>query len=88
MVAKGDETHQTAQKEMQGRWKNPIKGLGWYMNTKKAFAALAEDRNGHLNEHLELTLDVFYSIIVLLGIYSVITSSFPLSIVTYTWLIS
>jgi hypothetical protein len=28
---------------MQGRWKNPIKGMGWYRNTKKAFAALPED---------------------------------------------
>jgi hypothetical protein len=43
MVAGGDETHQSALKQMQGRWKNPIAGLGWYMKTKKAFAALPED---------------------------------------------
>lgn len=42
MVAKGDESHQSALKDMQGRWKNPLKGMGWYMSTKKAFAALPE----------------------------------------------
>ena len=43
MVANGDTTHETALKEMQGRWKNPISGLGWYMKMKKTFAGLAED---------------------------------------------
>jgi hypothetical protein len=43
MVAKGDDTHQSALKDMEGRWKNPISGMGWYMKMKKAFAALAED---------------------------------------------
>ncbi len=43
MVARGDETHKSALKMMQGRWKNPIKGMGWYMRTKKAFAALPEE---------------------------------------------
>ncbi|MHB8509253.1 MAG: hypothetical protein ACYDGR_11485 [Candidatus Dormibacteria bacterium] len=43
MVAKGDETHKGALKSMQGRWKHPIKGMAWYMKTKKAFAALPED---------------------------------------------
>lgn len=43
MVAGGDESHQAALNEMQGRWKNPISGMGWYMNTKKAFADLPED---------------------------------------------
>ena len=43
MVAKGDETHQSARKSMQDRWKNPISGMGWYMKTKKAFSALPED---------------------------------------------
>ena len=42
-VAKGDETHDSALKSMQGRWKNPLSGLGWYRTTKKAFAALPED---------------------------------------------
>ena len=44
MVAKGDASHQTALKEMQDRWKNPIKGMGWYMKTKKEFAALTEEK--------------------------------------------
>jgi len=43
MVAGGDETHKSALKMMQGRWKNPISGWKWYMGTKKAFAALPED---------------------------------------------
>ncbi len=43
VVATGDETHRSALKMMQGRWKNPISGLKWYMQTKKAFAALPED---------------------------------------------
>ena len=43
MVASGDQTHEDALKSMQGRWKNPIAGIGWYMKTKKAFAALPED---------------------------------------------
>jgi len=42
-VASGDKTHDDALKAMQGRWKNPIAGMGWYRNTKKAFAALPED---------------------------------------------
>jgi hypothetical protein len=42
-VASGDETHQSALKAMKGRWKNPIAGMGWYLKTKKAFAALPED---------------------------------------------
>ena len=43
MVANGDETHRGALKAMQGRWKNPIGGMKWYMSTKKTFAALPED---------------------------------------------
>ncbi len=43
MVAGGDEAHRDALKAMQGRWKNPIKGMGWYLKTKKDFAALPED---------------------------------------------
>jgi hypothetical protein len=44
IVASGDEAHKDALKEMQRRWKNPIKGMGWYMQTKKDFAALPEDK--------------------------------------------
>ena len=43
VVGGGDETHQSALKAMKGRWKNPIKGMAWYMKTKKDFAALPED---------------------------------------------
>jgi hypothetical protein len=43
VVASGDDTHKGALKDMQGRWKNPIAGMGWYLGTKKAFAALPED---------------------------------------------
>ena len=43
VVAKGDETHQGALKEMKGRWRNPISGMGWYRKTKRDFAALSQD---------------------------------------------
>lgn len=43
VVASGDTSHEQALKDMQGRWKNPIKGMGWYMQTKKDFAALPEN---------------------------------------------
>jgi hypothetical protein len=42
MVAGGDTAHQGALKEMQGRWKNPIAGMGWYRKAKRDFAALPE----------------------------------------------
>ncbi|HEY8730905.1 MAG TPA: hypothetical protein VIN69_02875 [Candidatus Limnocylindria bacterium] len=42
-VANGDKTHEAALKMMKGRWKNPIGGMGWYLKTKKDFAALPED---------------------------------------------
>ena len=43
IVASGDTDHQAALKDMKGRWKNPIKGMGWYKQTKRDFAALPED---------------------------------------------
>jgi predicted small metal-binding protein len=43
MVAGGDDAHQSALKEMKGRWKNPVSGMGWYRKTKRDFAALPED---------------------------------------------
>ncbi len=43
MVASGDETHKSALREMQGRWKNPISGMAWYRKTKRDFAALPDD---------------------------------------------
>lgn len=43
-VAAGDKAHQAAANDMAGRWKNPIKGMGWYLRTKKEWAALPEDQ--------------------------------------------
>jgi len=43
IVASGDEAHENALKEMKGRWKNPISGMGWYRKTRRNFAALPED---------------------------------------------
>jgi len=41
-VAGGDATHESALKDMKGRWKNPIAGMGWYRKAKRDFAALPE----------------------------------------------
>jgi hypothetical protein len=41
-VAAGDTTHEEALAAMKGRWKNPLKGMGWYKSTKREFAALPE----------------------------------------------
>jgi hypothetical protein len=43
MVKGGDAAHQSALKEMKGRWKHPISGMGWYRKTKRDFADLPED---------------------------------------------
>ena len=42
-VAADDETHREARDQMRNRWKNPIRGMGWYRQVKKDFAALPED---------------------------------------------
>ena len=39
----GDAIHQGALKEMKGRWKRPISGMGWYRRAKRDCAALPED---------------------------------------------
>lgn len=41
-VAAGDERHEPALADMKGRWKHPVKGMGWYKDTKRAFAQLPE----------------------------------------------
>ena len=41
-VQAGDATHEQAHRDMKGRWKRPLASMGWYRNTKKAFAALPE----------------------------------------------
>jgi hypothetical protein len=43
IVGGGDTAHAPALKEMKGRWKHPIKGMGWYKHTKAEFAALPDD---------------------------------------------
>jgi predicted small metal-binding protein len=43
MVEGGDAAHEPALKEMKGRWKRPISGMGWYRTAKRDFAALPED---------------------------------------------
>jgi hypothetical protein len=43
VVAGGDAAHEQALKEMKGRWKHPIKGMGWYKDTKREFASLPDD---------------------------------------------
>jgi predicted small metal-binding protein len=42
-VAAGDAAHEPALKEMKGRWKNPIAGMGWYRKAKRDYAALPND---------------------------------------------
>ena len=44
VVAAGDEAHRVTLQGMKDRWKNPIAGMGWYLRTRKAFAALPEER--------------------------------------------
>jgi hypothetical protein len=39
VVAAGDDAHEPALSDMKGRWKHPIKGMGWYKNVKREFAA-------------------------------------------------
>jgi predicted small metal-binding protein len=41
-VAAGDAAHEGSLKEMKGRWKNPIAGMGWYRKAKRDFASLPE----------------------------------------------
>ncbi|MGA2969129.1 MAG: hypothetical protein ABSE75_04925 [Acidimicrobiales bacterium] len=43
VVANGDTTHDQASKDMKARWKNPIKGMGWYKKAKSDFARLPQD---------------------------------------------
>jgi hypothetical protein len=41
-VDAGDAGHESALKDMKGRWKRPMSGLGWYRQVKRDFAALPE----------------------------------------------
>ena len=42
-VAGGDTDHETALREMKGRWKRPVSGLKWYRQVQRDFAALPTD---------------------------------------------
>jgi hypothetical protein len=39
-VRAGDATHRPAHEDMKGRWRRPVRAMGWYRDTKKAFADL------------------------------------------------
>jgi predicted small metal-binding protein len=41
-VAAGDAAHEQADRQMRGRWKNPLKGMSWYRKAKRDFAALPQ----------------------------------------------
>ena len=43
-VARDDAAHQPAAFEMKARWRNPLKGMGWYLSTKRAFAEQPNSR--------------------------------------------
>ncbi len=32
--------HEPAHEETKGRWRHPLRSMGWYRDTKKAFAGL------------------------------------------------
>lgn len=42
-VAAGGIDHETALREMKGRWKRPVSGLKWYRQVQRDFAALPDD---------------------------------------------
>jgi hypothetical protein len=42
-VKAGDTAHEQAHRDMKGRWKHPVASMGWYRDTKKAFADLPGD---------------------------------------------
>jgi predicted small metal-binding protein len=41
-VSGGDATHEGALRDMKGRWKHPVAGMGWYRKAKRDFAAQAQ----------------------------------------------
>ncbi len=50
VLAGGDDANEGALKDMKGRWRHPIAGMGWYKQTKREFAALAEDRGSRTED--------------------------------------
>lgn len=43
VVAAGGADHETALREMKGRWKRPVSGMKWYRKVQRDFAALPVD---------------------------------------------
>jgi hypothetical protein len=39
-AARDDVEHRPAHDEMKGRWRHPVRAMGWYRDVKKAFASL------------------------------------------------
>ena len=39
-VRGGRSDHEEAHEAMKGRWRHPVRAMGWYRDTKKAFADL------------------------------------------------
>jgi hypothetical protein len=39
-AARDDVEHRPAHDEMKGRWRHPVRAMGWYRDVEKAFAAL------------------------------------------------
>ena len=39
-VRAGDAAHEQAHEDMKARWRHPVRAMGWYRDTKKAFASL------------------------------------------------
>lgn len=36
----GDAAHEPAHEQMKARWRHPVRSMGWYSATRKAFAEL------------------------------------------------
>ena len=41
-VAAGETDHETALREMKGRWKRPVSGMKWYRKAQRDFASAPE----------------------------------------------
>lgn len=41
-VRAGDVAHEAAHEEMRRRWRRPVAAMGWYRDTKRAFAELPD----------------------------------------------
>lgn len=42
VVEAGDDAHVPARDDMKGRWRHPVKSMGWYTDVKKRFAELPD----------------------------------------------